>query len=61
MDPQRGVFAGSGDAESFATGPTVDAAVPDFELPDQEGRPLRLSAHRGQQRALILFYRSASW
>ena len=56
-----GGFAGSGDVESFATGPAVGAAVPDFELPDQQGRPVRLSAYRGKQRALILFYRSASW
>ena len=61
MDLPQGGFVGSGDAESFSTGPAVGAGVPDFELPDQQGRPVRLSAYRGLQRALILFYRSASW
>ena len=45
----------------FPTGPDIGQPVPDFTLPDQTGRLVNLAAYRGQGRALILFYRSASW
>ena len=44
-----------------STGPAIGAAVDDFELNDQWGQPVRLSTVTGRRRALILFYRSASW
>lgn len=33
----------------------IGQEVPDFELPDQEGRPWRLSAYRGQVVALVFY------
>ena len=47
--------------EDFPTGPAVGERVPDFRLPDQFGNLVRFSDARGTDRALILFYRSASW
>ena len=35
----------------------LDTPAPDFELADFEGRPFRLSALRGQARALLVFNR----
>jgi peroxiredoxin len=34
----------------------VGQPAPDFELPDQHGSPVRLSALRGQQAAVVVFY-----
>ena len=55
--------ANSGDplTEDFSKGPAVGEPLPDFELPDQRGRPVRFSERAAGRRALILFYRSASW
>lgn len=54
-------LANSGDpaGEDFGTGPGIGEVVPAFALPDQRGR--RVSYEGGGRRALILFYRSASW
>ena len=35
---------------------TIGAPAPDFELPDQHGQTVRLSALRGQKAALVVFY-----
>ncbi len=43
------------------TGPEIGARAVDFELPDQLGRRVRLSQIAAGRKALILFYRSASW
>ena len=48
-------------AEGFPTGPGLGEVMPDFELPDQQGRPVRFAEWRGDGQALIIFYRSASW
>jgi peroxiredoxin len=32
--------------------------APDFELPDIDGRPVRLSAYRGQRYVVLVFNRS---
>ena len=55
------VNAGDPIAEGFATGPSVGEPVPDFALPDQSGSLVCFSEVRGDDRALILFHRSASW
>ena len=34
----------------------IGAPAPDFELPDQHGQTVRLSALRGQKAALLVFY-----
>lgn len=47
--------------ENFPTGPAIGELAPDFTLPDQFGRLIRFAATRGADRALIIFYRSASW
>ncbi len=42
-------------------GPAVGELFPDFELPDADGRPVRLHQWRNGRRALVVFYRSAAW
>jgi peroxiredoxin len=42
-------------------GPSVGELFPDFELPDVDGRPIRFHKWRNGRRALVVFYRSASW
>ena len=44
-----------------SVGPTVGARFPDVRLPDQHGREVDLHAARAGRRALVVFYRSASW
>lgn len=58
---QKLINAGDPPDENFSKGPAVGEPVPDFTLPDQFGNPITLSKARGNNRALILFYRSASW
>ena len=55
------VNAGDPFDEDFLTGPAIGEPVPDFVLPDQSGRLVHFSEDRGENRALILFHRSASW
>lgn len=45
----------------FPTGPAIGEPAPDFTLPDQSGNHIRFATVRDSHRALILFYRSASW
>ena len=47
--------------EDFPTGPAIGEPIPNFTLPDQFGNTIRFSDIRGRDKALILFYRSASW
>jgi peroxiredoxin len=42
-------------------GPTVGERFPDVLLPDQHGQAVDLHQTRGTRRALVVFYRSASW
>jgi peroxiredoxin len=42
-------------------GPAVGDVFPDFELPDANGKPVRLHGWRGGRKALVVFYRSAAW
>ena len=42
-------------------GPQVGERVPEIKLPDQNGSVVDLHAARGKQRAIVVFYRSASW
>jgi peroxiredoxin len=37
-------------------GVEVGDVAPDFELPDQDRRPVRLSAYRGSKHVLVVFY-----
>jgi len=46
----------------FATiGPRVGERFPDVVLPDQHGHIVDLQRARGDARAVVVFYRSASW
>ncbi len=45
--------------DDFSTGPAVGEALPAFSLPDQNGTMLSYPPNKGK--ALVLFYRSASW
>ncbi len=42
-------------------GPQVGERVPDFELPDQNGRIHTLDSIMGPNGAMLLFHRSADW
>ena len=47
--------------DDFPTGPAVGEAVPDFSLPDQHGTMVNFAETRGDDRALVMFNRSARW
>jgi len=47
--------------EGHGTGPEVGERLPDFTLPDQHGRVVRLHEDRGLARAAVVFFRSAVW
>lgn len=47
--------------EGVASGPAVGEMLPDFTLLDQRGRAVNFKAKRAGNKALVLFYRSASW
>jgi len=34
----------------------IGDAAPDFTLPDQDGKPVRLSSFRGKQQVVLAFY-----
>ena len=42
-------------------GPQVGERVPDFSLPDQNGRTRTLASIMGPKGALLVFIRSADW
>lgn len=42
-------------------GPQVGESVPDFTLPDQNGRERTLESILGPNGAILLFHRSADW
>ena len=45
----------------FPTGPAVGERLPEFELPNQNGELVDFHAHRGDSKAIVVFYRSAVW
>ncbi|MCH2169770.1 hypothetical protein MK489_03215 [Myxococcota bacterium] len=42
-------------------GPRVGEPLPDFALPDQNGRIVRFHEDRAGARAAVVFYRSVVW
>ena len=48
-------------SDDFATGPKVGELIPDFTLPDQNGKPVNFTEARSGHKALVRFHRSASW
>jgi hypothetical protein len=47
--------------ENLKTGPEVGSKVPDFDLPDQNGRQSKLRDLMGPKGMLLVFTRSADW
>jgi cytochrome oxidase Cu insertion factor (SCO1/SenC/PrrC family) len=42
-------------------GPQVGQKVPDFDLPDQNGRRWTLKSLMGREGLMLVFFRSADW
>jgi len=47
--------------DGATTGPAIGAKVPDFELPDQNGKRWSLHDLMGAKGLLLVFTRSADW
>jgi hypothetical protein len=47
--------------EGFTTGPEIGTRVPEFTLPDQDGKARALGDLTGPAGLLLVFYRSADW
>ena len=47
--------------EVASLGPQIGEQVPDFSLPDQNGRVWTRDSILGPNGAIVLFYRSANW
>jgi hypothetical protein len=47
--------------DRYATGPEPGERIPDFSLPDQEGRRWTLAGLAGPNGLLLVFHRSAEW
>lgn len=47
--------------DGYRTGPEVGARLPNFQLPDQNGRLKRLDQMMGPKGLLLVFSRSADW
>ena len=47
--------------DGHPTGPEVGDRLPDFRLPDANGREIDFHADRGDSKAALVFYRSAVW
>lgn len=48
-------------ADLSKLGPQVGARVPDFSLPDQDGRVRTLQSVLERNGAMLVFFRSADW
>ena len=48
-------------SHEFPTGPEIGERLPEFSLPDQEGRIVDYHADRGDSKSIVVFYRSAVW
>ncbi len=44
-----------------AVGPEIGERLPDWSLPDASGKPIHFHEHRGDAKAVVVFYRSAVW
>ena len=45
----------------FPSGPEVGERLPEFSLPNQDGRAVDYHADRGASKSVVVFYRSAVW
>ncbi len=53
--------ARAGLPEGYSTGPKIGEKLPDFTLPDANGRTLDYHADRANRKSVVVFYRSAVW
>jgi hypothetical protein len=56
-----GVLAQAPPAILARLGPQVGQRVPDFSLPDQDGRTRDLTSVAGPNGTMLVFFRSADW
>jgi len=49
------------DTNDYSQGPAVGESLPDFTLPDQQGKLVHYGSTRGNDKALVVFHRSARW
>jgi len=47
--------------DGASIGPAIGERLPDFVLPDAQGRIIGLHADRGDSPAVVVFHRSAVW
>jgi hypothetical protein len=47
--------------DRYASGPEAGERIPEFCLPDQQGRPRALADLAGPNGLLLVFHRSAEW
>ena len=47
--------------DGHPAGPAVGETLPDFALPDAQGRTVRFHEDRDGARSAVVFYRSAVW
>ena len=59
--PGPGAVSGGGRDRRQRTGPEGRGGVPDFTLPDQDGRPRSLASLAGPKGTMLVFSRSADW
>ena len=53
--------ARAGIPQGHIPGLAVGDRLPDFELPDAHGQPVRFHEDRGKAKAVVVFFRSAVW
>lgn len=46
---------------AVSTGPAVGATIPEFALPDQNGKLQTLKSIAGPKGTMLVFFRSADW
>ena len=48
-------------SHEFPTGPEIGERLPEFSLPNQQGRIVDYHTDRGDSKSIVVFYRSAVW
>jgi len=48
-------------SSDFPTGPEIGERLPEFQLPNQDGKMIDFHQDRGDSKAVVVFYRSAVW
>lgn len=61
LKPEEWVQFVEAQNDGYRTGPEVGAALPNFHLPDQNGRLKSLDQMMGPKGLLLVFTRSADW